>query len=244
MSKYKYGWRPSKPHSAKKYSVCHTTMPTLPPLVDLRPVDCPIYDQTTLGSCTANGTGAAIQFIQKNLTPSRLYIYWNERNIEGTVNQDAGGEIHDAIQSVVKYGVCSENLWPYDVNQFAVKPPQACYDAAKLDFVTDYFELETLEDIKQCLSAGFPVVFGITLYESFESDDVARTGLVPIPKPWEEVIGGHCMEIVGYDENKQIFIVRNSWGKSWAVDGYCYVPYQMIQDFASDFWTIRKDSAI
>ena len=243
----KYGWIPSKPHNAKKYSLFHTALPTLPLKEDLRPQDVPIYDQTTLGSCTANGTSGVIQFIQRDITPSRLYEYWNTRDIEGTTDQDAGGEIHDAIQAAVKNGVCPESIWPYDVTQFAVKPPQVCYDTANKDLVIDYFSLETLDDIKQCLVAGFPVVFGITLFESFESDDVATTGIVPEPKKHENVIGGHCMEVVGYDDtdsNNKTFIIRNSWNTTWGQDGYCIMPQDMFEKYASDFWTVRKTSGV
>jgi C1A family cysteine protease len=243
MSKHHYGWIKSKNHNVKKYSVFNTKLNKLPSLVDLRPKDCPIYDQSTLGSCTANGVGDLIEFIQKDLIPSRLFIYYNERVIEGTINQDAGGQIHDAVQAVVQKGICSESLWPYDIEKFAEQPPQNCYDVASKDIITDYFELETLDDIKQCLSVGFPVVFGITLYDSFESDKVEQTGIVPNPKVWEQIVGGHCMAIVGYDDKNKWFIVRNSWGPTWGANGYCYISYKMFAKYASDFWTIRKDSA-
>ncbi len=243
MIKRKYGWIKSRPHNAKKFSLFHPKIENLPPVVDLRPVDAPIYDQSTLGSCTSNGVGDLIEFIQKGFMPSRLFIYYNERAIEGTVDEDAGGEIHDAVQSVVQNGVCDEDLWPYDIDKFAEKPPQNCYDVARKDVITDYFSLDTIEDIKQCLVAGFPVVFGITLYESFEGEDVAQTGIVPEPEPWEQVIGGHCMVIVGYDDtassNKK-FIIRNSWGTQWGINGYCIMNQDMFQTYASDFWTIRK----
>ena len=245
MSKHKYGWIPSKPHDAKKYSLFHTALPTLPVSIDLRPKDCPIYDQTTLGSCTANGSGGVFEYVQRDITPSRLFIYWNTRNIEGTTDEDSGGTIHDAVQTLVANGVCSETLWPYDVDQFETKPPQICYNAAKLDVAVNYFNLETLEDIKQCLSAEFPVVFGITLYESFEGNDVATTGIVPVPHKHEQVIGGHCMVVVGYDDtdpNNKTFIIRNSWGTGWGQKGYAIIPQDMFEQYASDFWTVRTTS--
>lgn len=155
---------------------------------------------------------------------------------------DSGANIRDGITSVVKQGVCSEIIWPYDVDQFAVQPSTNAYTAALQDVVTDYLSLESIFDIKNCLAEGFPVVFGTQIYESFESMDVANSGIVPMPAANEQLLGGHCMVIVGYDDSKQWFIVRNSWGTGWGAAGYCFIPYAFIQQYASDFWTIRKDT--
>jgi C1A family cysteine protease len=234
----RYGWKPSLPHNVKKYSSCHEFVAELPALIDLRS-HCPaVYDQGDLGSCTANGIAGAIQFVQPDVMPSRLFIYYNERGIEGDPDQDGGAEIHDGIQSISKQGACAETEWPYDISQFAVCPPEQCYTDALKDLIKDYSSLDNNNDIKQALHAGYPVVFGMTVYESFESPEVASTGMVPMPASSEEVIGGHCMLIVGYDDEKQCFIVRNSWGASWGISGYCYIPYLYISQFASDFWTI------
>src|SRR5271169_3657400 len=182
MSKYKYGWIPSKPHNAKLYSLSHNIQDdSLPQSCDLRDNDVQIYDQGQLGSCTANGIAGIIQFIQPNFMPSRLFIYYNERDMEGDINDDAGGQIHDGIISVVNQGVVSETEWPYDISQFAVKPSNICYNDAKKDLITDYMSLTNIDDIRHCLAAGFPVVFGTTVFNSFESDEVAQTGIVPMP---------------------------------------------------------------
>lgn len=235
----RYGWKPSLPHNVKKYSSCRALVEDLPPLIDLRP-SCPdVYDQGNLGSCTANGIAGAIQFVQPTVMPSRLFIYYNERVIEGDPDQDGGAEIHDGIQSVSSKGACPESEWPYDISEFAVEPPVACYTDAIKDLISDYVSLDNNNDIKQCLNSGFPVVFGMTVYESFESPDVASSGIVPIPGDSEQVIGGHCMLIVGYDDSKKSFIVRNSWGSGWGLAGYCYIPYAYISKYASDFWSIK-----
>lgn len=236
----KYGWVPSLPNRAKKYSACYAPAPVLPSLIDLRPKMPAIYDQGQAGSCVGNGTARVCEFVQMALgTPSRLFIYFNARAIEGDTDQDGGAQIHDGIQGVVTQGIIPETEWPYDVTQVTTQPPSQCYADAKKDIVTDYFSLETDQDIKQCLAAGFPIVFGMTVYESFESDATAGTGVVTMPTHDEQQVGGHCMVIVGYDDTHKHWIVDNSWGPAWGDKGSCYIPYPYLDQFASDYWTVR-----
>ena len=171
-------------------------------------------------------------------------VFYNERFSEGTVDQDAGADIRDGIQSVVQLGVCSEDLWAYDISKFATQPDHEAYNTALKDVVTEYLALNNVDDIKNCLASGYPVVFGATLYNSFESSYVAETGLVPMPASNDEIIGGHCMVIIGFDDENNWFIVRNSWGTGWGKGGYCFIPYAYINEFASDMWTIRADTEV
>jgi C1A family cysteine protease len=94
--------------------------------------------------------------------------------------------------------------------------------------------------MKGCLASGFPIVGGFSVYSSFESDQVAKTGIVPMPAKNESQLGGHCVLIVGYDDAKQWFIIRNSWSDTWGAQGYCYMPYAYWTNpsLASDFWQI------
>lgn len=207
-----------------------------------------VYDQGQLGSCTGNGIAGAIEFDQKKqgtteYTPSRLFIYYNERVIEGTVSQDAGAPIRDGIKVVVKLGAPPEGDWPYDITEFAKKPPATAYTDAKKDIVSSYARVaQDLTQMRGCLAAGFPFVFGFTVYDSFESQQVAQTGIVPMPSPGESVLGGHCVVAVGYDDSERHFIIRNSWGTGWCLQGYCFMPYEylMSRQLANDFWTIRS----
>jgi len=245
MTIRRYGWRPDKPdrRDLRRLRRPHVA---LPPYVDLRPQMPAVYDQGELGSCTGNAIAAAIEYARikqklDDFVPSRLFIYYNERDIEGTIASDAGAEIRDGIRAVAHLGACSEATWPYDVDQFSVKPPEKAYSEAKTDLVTKYARVDqTLDGLRECLSAGFPIVFGFTVYQSFESEAVAQGGIMPMPAYGEGALGGHAVLMVGYDDDRQTFIVRNSWGSDWGRAGYFLMPYGYPTDgdLASDFWQI------
>jgi C1A family cysteine protease len=219
----------------------------LPAKVDLTSKCPPVYDQGQLGSCTANAIGGAIEFDQrkqqiKDFMPSRLFIYYNERVIENTVNTDSGAQIRDGIKAVAAQGVPPETLWPYDITKFNQTPPPPAYTAAKANLVTLYQRLiQDVNTMKGCLASGFPFVFGFTVYESFEGAEVAKTGIVPMPGSKEQSVGGHAVLAVGYDDSTRMFTVRNSWGNKWGLKGYFKIPYSYLttRSLAQDFWTIR-----
>lgn len=248
-----YGWVRDLPdHRDLLYAAPIVNLKALPPSVDLRNACPPVYDQGQLGSCTANGIAAAIQFdrmkqkLKPDFNPSRLFIYYNERVMEHTVSSDSGAQIRDGIKSVGKQGDCPETEWPYDIKKFTDKPPAGCYrDAIKYKALQYQRVLQDLNQMKGCLASGYPFVFGFTVYDSFESEAVAKTGVVPMPGTNEQVLGGHCVVAVGYDDHQQRFTIRNSWGSDWAMKGYCTMPYGYLTNanLASDFWTIRVLSA-
>jgi C1A family cysteine protease len=173
---------------------------------------------------------------------SRLFIYYNERAIEHTIKSDSGAMIRDGIKTLNKQGVCSETKWPYLVSKFQVKPTPVCYKDAGKHKITSYRRTMTLDEMRACLAEGFPFVFGFTVYESFESQAVAKTGVVTMPKKGEKSLGGHAVLAVGYNDVKERFIVRNSWGEGWGMKGYFTMPYKYVADrnFSDDFWTIRR----
>ena len=251
----RFGWVPDLPDARDfLFSASEQVLASLPKKVDLRSKMPPIYDQGQLGSCTANAISAAFEFDQvseglKDFMPSRLFIYYNERSIEGTVDTDSGAMIRDGIKSVAKLGVCDETVWPYDISRFTEKPSKKAYDAAARHQATLYRRVTgNLHQMQGCLASGYPFVFGFSVYESFMSDQVAKTGEVPLPPRNEQLVGGHAVVAVGYDDKIQRFIVRNSWGTGWGMKGYCTMPYGYLTDpgIASDFWaiyTVEKPAA-
>lgn len=245
----RYGWVPDLPDVRDHvYAAPMAMLKKLPAAVDLRSKFPPPYDQGQLGSCTGNAIAAAVQFGRRkqkqkpDFIPSRLFIYYNERAMEGTVKVDGGAQIRDGIKSVVKQGACSEKTWPYQISDFTVKPPAAAFKEGSKYEVTSYSRLTpTLTQLKGCLASGYPFVFGFTVYESFESVAVAKSGAMPMPAASEKVLGGHAVAAVGYDDASQRFVVRNSWGSNWGQKGYFTMPYAYATEsnLADDFWTIR-----
>jgi len=246
-SKY-YGWISDGP-DFRDYSfkpkVCR-----LADKVDLRGANMPpVYDQGQLGSCTANAIAAAYDFAHASqgigfITPSRLFIYSNERIMEGTdLTDDSGAQIRDGVKCVSTMGVCPEAEWPYIESQFSVAPPKECYENALKDLVLEYQSVGQLE-IMAALNQPQPkpVIIGFTVYESFESNEVAKTGVVPMPKRNESVVGGHAVLGVGYDLETSTYLCRNSWGADWGQAGYFTLPraYVENEDLASDFWMFSK----
>jgi C1A family cysteine protease len=256
-----YGWRHQLPDIRDRlYAARLTAAP--PAEFDLRPAMPPVYDQGQLGSCTGNAIAAAMEYERdrqglSGFVPSRLFIYYNERALEGTVSSDAGAVIRDGIKVVNNAGVCPETMWPYNIGVFTVTPPKRCYIAALKDRLVQYEAIQTLGDLKDAISSNLAVVFGFTVYESFESVAVAQTGVMPMPKGGEHAVGGHAVVAVGYSDAKRQVIVRNSWGPSWGDAGYFYMPYQYLTGtktvsdsasisgahLASDFWALELVSA-
>jgi hypothetical protein len=200
------------------------------------------------GNCTANAIGGAMEYDalrqvpKQAFTPSRLFIYYNERAMEGTVGKDAGGQIRDGIKSVAKQGDCPETLWSYDAKIVTIKPAEKCYSHARSFRALEYQRIgHNLNHMKACLASGHPFVFGIKVFSSFEGDAVRKSGRLNMPRKGEKVVGLHAVVACGYDDAQQRFIVRNSWGSGWGMRGYFTIPYDYLLDskISHDFWTIR-----
>jgi C1A family cysteine protease len=206
-----------------------------------------VEDQKELGSCTANALAGALEFLMKKdkvkfADMSRLFIYYNERVIEHTVKTDAGAMIRDGIKTLNKQGACTEKSWPYDIAKFATKPPKTCYTEALGYQILSYARLGALDEMRACLADGYPFVFGFSVYDGFETQQMAKTGVLDIPKKGEKMLGGHAILAVGYDDAAKRLIIRNSWGPKWGMKGYFTMPYGYVtnRNLSDDFWTIRR----
>jgi len=221
----------------------------LPKSVDLRSQMSPVVDQGQLGSCTANAIGSGLRefLILQEGKPlerlSRLYLYWHERELEGTINQDSGAMIRDGLKVLQQRGIAPENDYPYDITKFATTPSSESESDALNYRISSYHRVTDLNMLKASLAEGLPVVIGMSVYESFESQQVANTGKVPVPKRGEQNLGGHAVLVVGYTDTGKTgttgnLIVRNSWGEGWGDKGYCYIPYSFIsKGIINDMWT-------
>lgn len=212
----------------------------MPSIIDLRNNFSIVCDQGNIESCTASALCSIIEYDNKNFIGSRLFLFYNENNI---LNNDNGITIYDNINSLLTTGICTENLWPYNFNNVNIKPFSTCYieGAKNKSFVISNI-LNDLSNMKKSLANNNPFIVGIAVYESFESIKVAKSGYVPMPYSNEKILGGHTVICVGYDDNKQVWIMRNSWGSNWGDKGYFYLPYLYLLDskLSSDLWNIKK----
>jgi C1A family cysteine protease len=245
----RYGWKPSLPDH--RDLLADTTGLTPLPEVDPRDKMPPVYDQGQLGSCTANAVGAALEYDAMldgadPGTPSRLFIYYCERRLEGSLGQgDTGAMGRDGFKAARRYGTPPETDWPYDIANYAEDPPQQAWSDAAAHKLTKHYKSvsRSLNQFKLVLSNQQTIAFGFSVYESFESPEVASKGIVPMPSPAEQQMGGHEVLAVGYLADQPNYVlVRNSWGSSWGLGGYFLMPWQYLlsTDLASDFRTIVR----
>lgn len=260
----KLGWKPDLPDRRDlMFSMHHNSLAPTPPRLSWRNKFPYVYDQADIGSCTANSGCLAFGAIH-GVTKvedgfSRLMYYYNERDIEGTIDQDSGAEIRDGIKALASKGVCYEKDWVYDTSKYKDKPPVDCFDKAKKLELLKYFRLNTATDYKQCIAQGFAFTFGFTVYESIDSDLLEKTGVMTMPGVQEKVVGGHAVTGIGYDDDfhnnpilqkhgidpstvpTRMYEIQNSWNDKWGDIGRFWMPAEYVEDsnMADDFWTLR-----
>lgn len=258
MAKHMYGFKPQKQDTRDiMFHHLGTTRAILPSAYDIRTkLGVPIvFNQLQLSSCTANASALCYMYMLKKeglpkFVPSRLFIYANSRMIENTpLTEDSGAALRDVMKAIQTRHVCTENTWPYIEKNVSVKPPMAAYTAALKHKEFKYLAVaQTKTAIKTALLNDHAIVFGLQLFPEFESETVAKTGIVPMPNPDEQSIGGHALTIRSFDDSKKCFGVQNSWGDKlhnspWGIagEGWCWIPYDYIlnPDLACDFWIIQ-----
>jgi C1A family cysteine protease len=242
-STHKYGWKPDLPDNRDVWAGFPEKV-VVRDNVDLRELMPDVYDQGHLGSCTANALCSAFAFDLKKqklevFDPSRLFVYFNERAIENTIDYDSGASLRDGCRVLNTIGVCKEEFCPYDIQSFKYRPTDQAYVDAGKHKTVKYRRIQTsVDEFKKCLSMGYPIVFGFSVYESFETPEVERTGIMPMPEVGEKILGGHAVVACGYDD--RFILVRNSWGSQWGQSGYFWIPYKFLNSRnCSDAWVIE-----
>lgn len=243
------GWRPDIPDQRDHaYEARPALLAKRPSRVDLRPACPPVLEQGDLGTCTACALASAHRYCQRKqpggdeFDPSRLFLYWNARALDGTTASDAGGTFRNGFKTLAAQGVCPESVWPYDPRKVARKPPVGAFREAMRHQALRYRRVaRSADQLESCLASGFPFVFGVSLYDSFHWDRVAVSGVVPMPRGSERCRGGHALMAVGYDRRREVFAVQNCWGTDWGDDGFCTLPYDYLlsSKLSGDFWTLR-----
>ena len=246
MPNRKYGWkRPEAPSPHPLFlPPPHLLAAPLPAKVDLRQYDPPIADQLQMSECTGEAlsgfAGNVLARIGRYFSVSSLAIYYWEREIEGTTQQDSGATIADGMSVLTNRGCPPSALWPdKPANLYLMPSTMILTQAAKHRLLDAESVPQDLISIKTALANWRPVVIGISVYESFESDSMAKTGIATMPTANEQLMGGHAVTLVGYDDTVARFLVRNSWGKDWGQNGYFWLPYDYIlrPDLCDDLHT-------
>ena len=220
-----------------------TPIDTLRPLpddvkyVDLRGNFTDIKSQGQQGACLAFTLSSVMEYMVKvvksqNADFSEAFLYYESRKKAGDENSDRGSYYSCALQTLKQEGICSESYMPYNQYDYTTIPSSQAYDNATQNRISDVrtLDYEDLESLKSVLYNGYPVAISVNLYSSFGR---GSNGVIPMPKSSETshgVHGCHAMVIVGYDDNNEWFIVRNSWGQNFGDNGYCYMPYDYISN--------------
>lgn len=248
--KYGKGWRPDKPN---RFDHVYSGDPgqDVPGAVSLRtsPFNFPAFDQGPWGSCVGQGVARICRFALRkagkpDIMPSRMAIYGLGRRLEGTLDSDAGMEIRDGLLVVAADGIVPEDQWDYSESHLTEIPPNSLLHDAKQHKAIEYLRLKRDDDlyhIRHCIAQGWPVTFGFTCYERLDADSTARTGIIPLPRRGEQVIGGHCMVVDEFNHAKRKVSGYNSWGTAFGDQGRFIMDYEWLLDegLSDDFWTVR-----
>ncbi len=247
----RYGWNPdSLDHRDHSFKATASQVRKLPPVIDWRGTFAPpVMDQRNAGSCTGCSASKAYEFIsRKQQLPfkgSALFAYWNARYYIDTTHYDSGAEIRDAIKGLNEFGLSPEKTWAYSMNRVLRKPTKTAFTQA-LDHQTISYERiyqslgkNDLNSIKSALALCCPVVFGFSVFPSF--DRIGRSGRMPLPSIKEAPLGGHAVFAVGYSDRSRCLLIQNSWGSNWGAKGFFWMPYDFVEnpDYCDDFWKLE-----
>lgn len=207
----------------------------LPSAVDLRPRFPIIKNQGQQGSCTAFSMVSVFEYFLMRLSGSytdlsEAFTYFNSRKQAGNTAVDKGASFNDVLKATIDFGVCIESLCPYDEHVYNVEPSEESYADGSTRKVTEAKNVEiNIQHIKCALAKGLPVVVSVQSIEVMKKN---ANGFVSYDTNYSETSKDsyHAMVICGYSDREGYFIVRNSWGKNYGDNGYCYFPYSTFRD--------------
>lgn len=218
----------------------------MPETHDLRQWLPPVMNQSASGSCVPHGCiNAARYYIRRSAGEAQdfdlsvLQLYWDLRTIEGTTDKDEGGQISNAMKTLSEKGVGHDSLWPFNLTKLYEAPPPEIYADAALYKAPIFNRVRpTAQAVKEAIALGHPVVMGLKIFSSFESPEVAATGIVPMPLSGENFISGHCVTGSAFGIQPGRITTRNQWGKTWGDSGDCHFTEEYVETYALDFYVI------
>ena len=223
--------------------------------VDWTPLMSPVKNQGRLGSCVGFAVAAMKEFQEQkehieevyagkdykreedHYDLSEAWVYWNSKKIDPWPDSQ-GTSIRCAMRVIHKIGIPCEAGWEYD-DRFKGEPKSWAHLVAKWGLIDSYWRITTLDQLKMALRDG-PVVIGIGCYEEIYNPP---GGVVPYPANPNNLLGGHAICAVGFDDDKELVKFKNSWSEYWGDDGYGYLHYAYIEDFMWDAW-VAKDLSV
>lgn len=216
--------------------------------VNLRPFSSKVRNQVNLRSCSSEAVVGAYEILLKKEFPeqfvnlSPLFVHHNAKMYESRRPVlEAGVYIRDAIRSVKHFGICSEDIWPYSQQNFSFHPTEESYNDAKKRKLKHYFRLKNFDDLLDALTNELPVISAIKTFSNFTQFGWNGTSYLDIPGQKDFMIGGHAVTVIGYNQNKEYLIAKNSFGPLWGDAGYFYISFDYARSHFLDSWTIGID---
>jgi hypothetical protein len=258
--------RPTRPASQFVSMTAGAPPVTAVPDVNLIDKLTDIRNQGMRGTCVAFSSVAVREFLTGSKTDlSEQFLYW-WCDAHDDVPEEPGTTVEMGFNGLLNAGVCLEGTWPYNPypisgNEGQGPPPTGASDEASQYKILQLIDLDenSIDELKSCLKGtdsfpGRPIAFSIPVYNSwFKSMAVTLSGQITMPLPGEEIVGGHAMVLVGYQDDASVpgggfFIIRNSWGKDWGENceygsGYGTIPYKYISQYCWEAFTGDSESS-